>query len=226
MAKTGQEFEYDEVIKKVGEDAAKRGFQTTGAYYPHIEAGGTGTQVTQAFCRRIRSIVPGNSIFGEETLDNHDGDERVARLLNGRLFKLFERAFSKLASGLYHEDLSEEERWDRVDELVPLGVDGSPVPLEPNFFRKKDRYMAYPIQPGVILSIMVMCFVERNVTTEEINAIGKGSGIQKIKTMIATEGMVEAQSKLRTMPTTWGVRSWRDGGRSAISVLFSCLDLA
>ena len=54
--------------------------------------------------------------------------------------------------------------------------------------------MAYRIQSGVILQ-MVKCCVEGSVTIEEINATGKSSAIQRIKSMIATEGTVKAQDE-------------------------------
>ena len=103
MSRKGQEFEYARCGKKVGEDAAKQGCQSTGAYYPDMEAGVAGAK---AFCRRIRLIVPGGSIVGEKTLD---GDEHIDRLLDGRLFKLFEHGFSKPVNAL-GVDCSPEER--------------------------------------------------------------------------------------------------------------------
>ena len=81
-ARAGQEFNYTEVANTLGDEAAQRGFQATGAYYPNMNAAVGGTI---AHSRKITSPVPGSWIVGDEILENKDADRHIARMLDGHL---------------------------------------------------------------------------------------------------------------------------------------------
>ena len=90
FAKEGVNINYQEVASVLGDEAAQRGFQATGAYYPNMNAAVGGSI---AYSRRIESPVPGSWIVGDEVLENLDTDRNIARMLDGHLHRLLERTF-------------------------------------------------------------------------------------------------------------------------------------
>ena len=160
---------------------------------------------TIAYSRKILSPDPGSWIVGDETLENRDADRNIAQMLDGHLHRLVERTlklhdhftfprttppeehFKKMVKmgwrldtwGRYHTHVSEEERWKNVDAYFPLNEDGTPVPLQEDFFEKKCRYLDYLLFSKALVPIAKRC-IEGMVTNEEIESYGKASGIVKI----------------------------------------------
>ena len=193
---------YQEVASVLGDEAAQRGFQATGAYYPNMNAAVGGSV---AYSRRIESPVPGSWIVGDEVLENLDTDGNVARMLDGHLHRILERTFKftehfmfprtvtpeehymKMVKtgrrmdtwGFFHRNIPEEERWRDVEKYFPLNEDGTPVPLTEEYFDKRYRYLDYLMYSKFLFPIAKRC-IEGMVTIEEIESYGKASGIAKI----------------------------------------------
>ena len=221
FSKAGEDANYEEIVRDLGEEAAKKGFQATGAYYPDR---GNALDGTAAYCRNVKSPCPGSWIVGDEILDNRDSDRHIAQMLDGHLHKLLERAlrlkenicfsdttspeehFKKMVKlghrldtwGRYHlKNVSADERWERVNELFPLQKDGTPVPLEESFFEKKNRYYDYLLHSQVVMPLLRRC-IEGMITDEEILSFGRESGIVKIGAVsndAPTDAEVEAQDQ-------------------------------
>ena len=193
---------YQEVASVLGDEAAQRGFQATGAYYPNMNAAVGGSI---AYSRRIESPVPGSWIVGDEILENMDTDGNIARMLDGHLQRTLERTFRfaehfyfprtvtpeehymKMVKtgrrldtwGYFHRNIPEEERWRDVEKYFPLREDGTPVPLTEEYFDKRYRYLDYLMFSKFLFPIAKRC-IEGMITIQEIESYGKGSGIEKI----------------------------------------------
>ena len=198
----GQDFNYAEIASTLGDAAAQRGFQATGAYYPnmYVAVGGT-----VAHSRKIVPPDPGSWVVGDEILENRDADRNIAQMLDGHLHRLLERTlkihehfvfprttspeehFKKMVKmgrrmdtwGRFHSTVPEEERWKNVEDYFPLNEDGTPVPLAEDFFEKRYRYLDYLLSSKILIPIAKRC-IEGMVTNEEIESYGKTSGIAKI----------------------------------------------
>ena len=202
FAKEGVNINYQEVASVLGDEAAQRGSQATGAYYPNMNAAVGGSI---AYSRRIDSPVPGSWIVGDEILENMDTDGNIARMLDGHLQRTLERTFTfaehfyfprtvtpeehymKMVKtgrrmdtwGYFHRNIPEEERWRDVEKYFPLREDGTPVPLTEEYFDKRYRYLDYLMFSKFLFPIAKRC-IEGMVTIQEIESYGKGSGIEKI----------------------------------------------
>ena len=109
LSKLGQDADYDEIAKNLGEEAAKKGFQATGAYYPpNMEGNVAGTV---AFSRKEF----GSAVIGEELLSNFDTGEHVARMLHGHLHRFLERSLRRVPN-IKFDDLPE----DHFQKMVSL----------------------------------------------------------------------------------------------------------
>ena len=160
---------------------------------------------TVAHSRAIVSPVPRSWIVGDEILENGDADRNIARMLDGHLHRLLERTlrlhehfmfprttapqehFKKMVKmgrrmdtwGNFHRNITEDERWNNVEDYFPLNEDGTPVPLAEDFFEKRYRYLDYLLYSKVPIPIAKRR-IEGMVTNEEIESYGKTSGIAKI----------------------------------------------
>ena len=192
FAKEGVNINYQEVASVLGDEAAQRGFQATGAYYPNMNAAVGGSV---AYSRRIESPVPCSWIVGDEVLENLDTDGNIARMLDGHLHRILERTFRftehfmfprtvtpeehymKMVKtgrrmdtwGFFHRNIPEEERWRDVEKYFPLREDGTPVPLTEEYFDKRYRYLDYLMYSKFLFPIAKRC-IEGMVTIEEIES--------------------------------------------------------
>ena len=219
FAERNARIDFKEVADNIGEESAKQPFAATGAYFPSADDGAVGTV---AFCRRIRSVREGSNVMGEDTLANHDPDNKIARMLDSRVLHVLEKTLPKFKSGMvfevapeehyarqvrasrrmdtwgtYHADLTPEQRWERVEELFPLNEDGSQVPLKREFFAKGNRYLDYLMMSDVIVK-MVRCCIEGGISHEELISLQyAAAGVTKILPgQEATDTTVEAMGEL------------------------------
>ena len=210
LAQASHDVDYAEVAESLGDDVARKGFQATGAYYPSmaVETG------TVAYSRKIRPPIPGSWVMGDELLENMDDDTHIARILDGHIYKLIEKAmrmqsnfsfpsttspeeyFQKLVKlghrmdtwGRYHLDVSAEERWEKVEKYFPLTEDGTPVPMtEKDFGDKRFRYLDYVLFSTIIIPIAKRC-IEGTITMDEFEAFGKKSDISKFGSQAQSKG--------------------------------------